>query len=288
VPRWLAELVRKGLADDPDQRYRDMAELLRALKDEPPDDAAATNDPDDDDDSLEHEGPVLHAPATPAGAAAPRDRWPIGVIGLLSVLLLGMGVNVLMRSPAPEPVAGMVEADAYPMILGLIAADRFADAQQMWSDHASELSDEQSLQIARDWLTRARKHAPDDRTKAKQAAAAALEAAGRVQQDGGTEEAKTVGGQLATEAKIYELIAAGEFAEVEEYWLDNKAQLTEGQVLQLADDCLALAPIERTKAKQAATAAWKMANRVQQSGSTEVAKTRGRQLAEAARTLAGY
>jgi serine/threonine protein kinase len=285
VPRWLTEVVRKGLAEDPDQRYRDMAELLRALKDEPPDDATATDDSDDDDSPLEHEGRVLHAPATPAGAAPQRARWPIGVIGLLSASVLVLGVIMLTQSPAPEPTAGVIQPEAYPMILGLIAADRFTEAQQMWSDHAPDLTDEQSLKIGRDWLARAREVAPDDRAKAKEAAAAAVEAASRVQQDGDTEAAKTVGGQLATEAKIYELITRDEFAEAEQYWLDNKAQLTDDQALQLADDCLALAPLDRTKAQPAVMAAYKMANRVQQFGSTEVARTRGGQLATAAKAL---
>jgi hypothetical protein len=81
VPRWLTAVVRKGLAENPDERYLDMPELLRALKGGPPDDETATDEPGDDDhddDSVEHEGRVLHAPATPAGAAPQRERWPPG------------------------------------------------------------------------------------------------------------------------------------------------------------------------------------------------------------------
>jgi serine/threonine protein kinase len=277
VPRWLTAVVRKGLADNPDDRYPNMSELLQALKGGPPDDESATDEPDDDhDDPLEHEGPVLHAPATPAGPAPQRQRWPVGVIALLSVAVLVMGVQTLTRSPAPQP-------EAYTVILGLAAADRLTEAQHMWNDHASELSDEQSLQIARDWLTRGRQHARDDRTKAKQMASAARHVAEHVQQHGSTPEPINAGVQLATEAKIFELIAADEFAETLKYWRDNKALLTDEQSLQLADDCLALAPLDRTKAEQAAVAAYKMANHVQRFGSNEVARTRGGQLATAAR-----
>jgi serine/threonine protein kinase len=37
VPHWLSRVVRKGLAEDPDQRFASMRELLQALRDEPPD-----------------------------------------------------------------------------------------------------------------------------------------------------------------------------------------------------------------------------------------------------------
>jgi serine/threonine protein kinase len=235
VPRWLTAVVRKGLAEDPDQRYRDMAELLRALKGGSDDETATPDELDNDDDSVEHESRVLHAPATPAGAAP--QRWGYFAAAVFSALVV-LGVNMLTRSPAPEPAAGVVEAEAYTVILGLIAADRLREAQQMWSDHASELSDEQSLQIARDWLTHARQHAPDNRTKAQQAASAAHEVADLVRQHGGTPETKTMGGQLAAEAKIYALIAADDFAKAQQTWLKHESELTDDQSLQLGRECL--------------------------------------------------
>jgi hypothetical protein len=261
VPRWLIHVLRKGLAVDAADRYRDMRELLDALCDEPPPDDAVDDDEPVEGKPVELDGRVPHA----------SPRWGYFAAAVLSAVTV-LGVTMLMRSPTPEPAAGVVEAEAYPVILGLIAADRFAQAQQMWSDHAGGLTDEQSLQIARDWLTRARAEAADDRAKAQEAASAARQVAEHVQDR-----------PLAAEAKIYELIVADEFAAAGEFWRDHQAELTDEQSLQLAEDCLALAPLDRTEAKEAAlTTAWEMASRVLRFGSTDDAKTRGGQLANAA------
>lgn len=281
VPRWLTEVVRKGLDEDPDQRYRDMTELLRALKGGP-DDESRADDLDDDDDvfSIAHEGPVLHVPATLTGAAP--QRWGyFAVAGLSSLVVLG--VTMLTSSPAPELAAGIVEAEAHTVILGLVAADRTMDARQMWSSHASELSDEQSLQIARDWLTRARQQAPGDRTKAEQMAAAAREVAEHVEHHGTASAAKKLASQLATEATIYERIAADEFADAQQAWSAHETELTGAQSLQLAGDFLKraeqLTHTDRGKACVAVLAAREFASNVETLGASDELKERGGQLA---------
>jgi serine/threonine protein kinase len=277
VPRWLTAVVRKGLAEDPDQRYRDMAELLRALKGGSDDETATPDEFDDDDDSVEHEGRVLHAPATPAGAAP--SRWGYVAAAVFSALAV-LGINMLTRSPAPDP-------EAYPVILGLAAADRLTEAQQMWTDHASELSDEQSLQIARDWLNRARQQARDDQKKANQTASAALQVADHVQHHGDTPETKQAGGQLAAEAKIYQRIAADEFTEAHQAWLDHESELTDDQSLQLAQDCLGRAEqlADVAEACAAALIAWQIATETATFGVSDESKEKGGQLAADATTF---
>jgi hypothetical protein len=259
VPRWLSAVLRTGLAVDPDERYRDMRELLDALRRESSPEGAADDERTDDGEVVAVDGRVLHTP-----------RWGYFAAAVLSAVAV-LGATMLTRSPAPEPVAGVVEAEAYTVILGLILSDRFTEATRMWSDNAQDLSDEQSLQIARFWLSSARQRAVTDRSKAHDAASAAHQVAEHVQDHG-----------LAAEAKIYALIAADDFEGAEKHWRDNKAQLTDEQTLQLAEDCLALAPLDRTKAIQAALTAWNMANEVQQFGSTEAARTRGGRLVTAA------
>jgi serine/threonine protein kinase len=62
VPHWLSRVVRKGLAEDPDQRFGSMRELLQALRDEPPE----VEESDEADASAVDEGAagLLNAPAT--------------------------------------------------------------------------------------------------------------------------------------------------------------------------------------------------------------------------------
>jgi len=277
VPRWLTAVVRKGLAEDPDQRYRDMPELLRALKGGS-DDETATNEPGDHDDSIEHQRRVLHAPATPA-RAAPRRRRYFAAATVLSALVV-LVVDALTRSPSPEPAAGIVEAEAYTVILGLIAADEFTNARRMWSDQASELSDEQSLQIAREWLARARQHARADRGEARRTASAAFEVADHVERHAGGPEARAAGGQLAAEARIYELIANDEFAEAQQAWLDRESELTDDQALQLARDCMERAEqlADIAKACAAGLTAREIAADIATFGGTDESKEKGGRL----------
>ncbi|MFO7566253.1 MAG: serine/threonine-protein kinase [Enhygromyxa sp.] len=201
VPNWLTQAVRKGLADEPDERYGDMHELLRALRGGPLDETAV--DESDDDEPVEHEGRLLHAPATPAGAAPQRERWTYGVIGFLLAVVGGMGVAVvmLMRSPEPRPgaVAESVAVEPYHAVREAVAADDFAEAERLWLERESEWTDVQTLQIADICLERADALAPTDRTRAMLAALLAQKLAAEVE-NYGSPEARTAGGQLATEA----------------------------------------------------------------------------------------
>jgi len=199
VPRWLVEVVRKGLAYDPGERHRDMRSLLAALNDEPPDDAA-DDDKLDDDDVAVVDGRVLHKPSE---AASQRERWPYVAIGFLLALVLVMGLALLKRSPAPElpPVAESVELAPYHAILGLIAADEFREARLHWLVHESELTDGESLKIAENCLTRAQQLAPVDRTRADEAVLMALDLANTVRQFGQSSEARETGGRLVSDAK---------------------------------------------------------------------------------------
>jgi serine/threonine protein kinase len=318
VPAWLSAVVRKGLADDPDQRYSNMHELLKALRDEPSTSDATDDELDDDDGPLEVDGRVLHTPdkRAPSGVFVMGDkplskpehddedgddgaielpgpvnhgparegqgRWGYFATALVSSTITLLGIGMLTWSPTPEPAVGIVEAEAYTVILGLIAADKSTEAKQVWRDHALDLTDEQSLQIARDWLARAREEASSERTKAQEAASAALDVADRVQQNGSSRETKTAGGQLAAEAKIYERIAADEFAQAQQTWLDHESKLTDDQSLQLAKDCLdraeQLADVAREEARAAALAAREIANETASFGVTEESKEKGGQL----------
>src|SRR5690606_30511718 len=84
VPEWLAAAVARGLAEDPDERWADMHELLDALLDEPPEEPSL-----EDEDvwtapaSGRSSSPVRHAPTWLAfglGAAVTC----VGLLGAMS------------------------------------------------------------------------------------------------------------------------------------------------------------------------------------------------------------
>jgi len=195
VPRWLSEVVRKGLADDPDERHRDMHQLVASLRDEPPD-GAADDGKDDDHDVVEVDGRVLHKPT-----ASARSRWTYIVTALFSAVLTVMGFTILTKSQE-RPVAGAVEVTPYHAILGLIAGNEFAKAEQLWREHESELTDEQLLQLADACLKRAEQLAIVDRTKADEASLVAYQIAREVEKFGRTSEARKLGGQLSSDAHV--------------------------------------------------------------------------------------
>ncbi len=83
------------------------------------------------------------------------------------------------------------------MILGLVADDKFADAEEYWRDHIAEVSDADALKIARACLARAEQLVePADR---KKAVFTAYSVAGHVQSFGKTDAVKAEGGQLTAE-----------------------------------------------------------------------------------------
>lgn len=172
VPAWLIEVVRKGLAVDPEERFPDMRALIAALHDDP---------------SAE-QGTV-------------RERWPFFAIGLLAGMVVVMGAW-MVSSPPAEPVAGAVQFEPYHVILGVMAADEFVEVQRLYRRHEAELSDAQSLQIAGACLQRANELGSDCK-RASQAAVAALEIANEVQKFGESPEARKAGGQLVAEAEAF-------------------------------------------------------------------------------------
>jgi hypothetical protein len=82
---------------------------------------------------------------------------------------------------------------------------------------------------------------------------------------------------------IYERIAADEFAEAQQTWLDHESKLIDDQSLQLAEDCLTraeeLADIARAKARTAAWTAHEIAAETAAFGVTDESKKKGGRLA---------
>ena len=177
VPRWLTEVVRKGLAEDPDARHGSMHELVAALRDEPPDDV------------------VLDGSASEA--ARRGQGWPYYAIALLSGTVVVMGI-MLMRRPSDTPaVSDAVEVEPFHAILGLVALDEFSKVEALWSN--AELTDEQSLTLASACLGRAEELMLVDRAKAIEGASTAHKIAAFVRQFGATPEFQIAGDQLVTD-----------------------------------------------------------------------------------------
>ncbi|MFO7564938.1 MAG: serine/threonine-protein kinase [Enhygromyxa sp.] len=210
VPRWLCDVVRKGLAYDPEDRYADMHALLAALIGETPE--APWIDGDEDDDGvLVVDERVLHKHRGPP--PVPK-RGLHFVIGGLSTLVLLMGLMVWMRAPMPEPPApAVVSPTPYHMALELVAADEFAKAEEYWREHVSELSDDEALRLARVCLARAKEldraadgtedplASAEQRTQAEQAAVTAWSIASAVNDYAKTNKSREEGSQLAAEAR---------------------------------------------------------------------------------------
>ncbi|MFO7567099.1 MAG: serine/threonine-protein kinase [Enhygromyxa sp.] len=212
VPRWLCDVVRKGLAYDPEDRYVDMHALLAALIGEPPE-ASGVDDDEHDDGVVVVDERVLHKHRGEAPPPVPK-RGLHFVIGGLSSLVMLMGLMLWMRAPMPEPAApAVVSPVPYHVALELVAADEFVEAEEYWRDHRSELSDEEALRIARFCLARSRElgrtgeggeNSPasaEQRTQAKRAAVTAWVIASHVTNFGKTPERRDEGGRLAAEAR---------------------------------------------------------------------------------------
>jgi serine/threonine protein kinase len=236
VPRWLSDVLRKGLANDPTERYRSMHDLLATLLDEPAggeldvDESFTDEDPDEPDDRVLHtpaaaqdqgEAPELREPRAAIGddeeiviggsdtaiAPAPpqRERWSYFVIGVLSVLVAVLGLIIIVMPPpltSPEPSVAI--NTPYDEILRRVADDDFLGAWEYWDDHKTELTDAESLKIARMCLARSKdlksKDLASDQAKANDAAFAVRMIANHVQLEGQTDELKKQGGQLEAEA----------------------------------------------------------------------------------------
>lgn len=189
VPRWLSDVLRKGLAWDPADRYRDMPAVIAALNDDP------------DERALEMRR-----------RRAERERLHLA-IGVLLGLVVVLGWLQWRGTPTQEqPAAGTAWAQApYHVIMGLVGADDYAAAGEYWREHRSELTDQESLKVARACLTRSWQLDPaetevasavaKDRVKAYQAAITAAEIAEHLRDFGTSAASQAEAGELAAEAR---------------------------------------------------------------------------------------
>jgi hypothetical protein len=123
VPHWLSRVVRKGLADDSDQRYASMRELLQALRDEP----AEVEDSDAAEAEAsavgENDGRLLNTPT----AGGPTWRMRVGaMLGAMVVggLLVGGGMVVGLEYGRESERAGRQPiAELVPSHEGELRAD---------------------------------------------------------------------------------------------------------------------------------------------------------------------
>ncbi|MFO7563911.1 MAG: serine/threonine-protein kinase [Enhygromyxa sp.] len=153
VPQWLSEVVRRGLAVDPDDRHPSMHALIAALLDEPPDESADEGDEGDEGDELPRvEGRVLHQPAAVGWA---RGRGAVlAPLALVCGTVLGAGVmksvdqrreareerGIVDPGPAPtHPCAGVDGADpsvdvdlVVHEVCRLIRKNEFTAADMLW------------------------------------------------------------------------------------------------------------------------------------------------------------
>ena len=180
VPQWFKRVVRRGLADDPEQRYPDMHALVKALLDEP-----RSGDTVDGSGGIAVRngaaGRLLHAPETgasgrlevsldpdtsavlrdfvkvlspPADSAAgsKRQRGSVvlasvvgGIIsGLLVVAVSGrLSAPVVEQPRAPvEPTRVVtIEQDPLSRILAHVARDEFSKAEALWIEVRRKPSD---------------------------------------------------------------------------------------------------------------------------------------------------
>jgi serine/threonine protein kinase len=155
VPPWLTRVVLKTLAHNPDDRYPNMHEVVRALKGEPPDDEDEADEPNDDDDSVEPDVRVLHAPTSGPSHADDRIRLAMvisGAVAMLAVVAVTfVATLVVLRPPATlhSPAESSKPAEPSPdapeesttdphhevtvdQVIKLVEAGRFNDAKARW------------------------------------------------------------------------------------------------------------------------------------------------------------
>jgi len=161
MPRWLTDVVRKGLADDPDDRHRNMHELVAAL-DRPPGDESEVDEPGDEGPYVEVDGRVLHQPGAASSARASRLTFFVA-LSLVGVAVLGIVgyLHAVERSsprsseapdlePAPMPAPPCVlddadapEAEVDPVVLEVcrsIRIDHYQAGDMLWErEHAGRL-----------------------------------------------------------------------------------------------------------------------------------------------------
>jgi tRNA A-37 threonylcarbamoyl transferase component Bud32 len=149
VPRWLSDAVRKGLSDDPDRRYRDMHELLNALRGDPLGGATGPGEPTADDvRGVGPVGRVLHKPAAGSRRAF-LVAMTLTCVAALGGVQYGRAISPSEPTvehpdlePAPAPTlpcalsdSADTEADVDPVVLEVcrsIRIDHFDAADMLW------------------------------------------------------------------------------------------------------------------------------------------------------------
>jgi serine/threonine protein kinase len=131
VPHWLSRVVRKGLAEDPDQRFGSMRELLQALRDEPPE--------------VEESDAETHASEVDEGAAgllnapaAGGPTWRMLLVTSLGTMVLGgllvLGAMVVAFEHGRE--SGLASRD---QPIADMTPNREADSREMEPSLAADM-----------------------------------------------------------------------------------------------------------------------------------------------------
>jgi serine/threonine protein kinase len=177
VPHWLNQVLRKGLAFDPDRRHRDMHELVRALQDEPPTNGESSEDEAAKREPINDDGRLLHAPMLGPHEALSARQWRFFSYGVMAtitaLMLIILALALFLRSGQPETAArealqptttqlGTTHTNAVDEILALVQAGSFSEARTAWQQRrASEtkpgLDADESLTIGRACLEQAKR-----------------------------------------------------------------------------------------------------------------------------------
>ncbi len=170
VPRWLEQVVRKGLALEPGERHADMHALVRAL--------LAGPEGDDERSDSEFGEAVLERNRgwfnAPRGESESRWRWigfGYGVVSTVMVVLLGVGLFGGDRQRATETSPRLVEVVdqdgplADPLVeevIELVRQGKVYEADRIWLDErerrhsAGKTTGEETTRIGAALLARAR------------------------------------------------------------------------------------------------------------------------------------
>jgi hypothetical protein len=140
VPHWLSRVVRKGLAEDPGQRFANMRELLQALRDEPPE--VEESDAETDASVVgESAAGLLNAPA----AGGPTWRMLLGAtIGAtLGAMVLG---GLLVRGAMLDAFehGRALERASRDQLIADMTPNREADLGEMEPSLAADMSNHEA------------------------------------------------------------------------------------------------------------------------------------------------
>jgi serine/threonine protein kinase len=212
VPAWLDQVLRKGLAADPDQRHRDMHELVRALRDEPPVNGESPENKTPEREPVEDEGRLLHIPVGNQGGRQglgnqlSGNQWRFFTYGVMAtiatVMLVILGFAIYLGSgldsgqPPAETVTQQTtqqttqsvstQAAAVDEILVLVEGGAFTQARTAWQQHRATqpgLTADESLLIGWACLEQAKRLEHDAPERSGEAAQLVFEISSFVRAD---------------------------------------------------------------------------------------------------------